>query len=75
MLPWSTGRWAIAVGVAMQAITFAVVLLGLTPLYKPTSSMAGHAGFFGRGWPCGLPQMVVNGAFGGYTAYALSKQA
>jgi len=66
---------AIVVGAAMQAITFVVTLVGLGCLYTPTSDMAAHVHFFDRGWFFSLPWMVVNGAFGGYTACALKKQA
>jgi len=64
---------AMAIGAMMQVVTFAVTLLGLTYLYAPTS-MAGHLHFFDREWLFTLPWMGVNGAFGGYTAYALKKR-
>ena len=66
---------AIIIGATMQAVTFVVMLLGLTYLYVPTSSMGAHVHFLGRGWPFSLPWMVVNGAFGGYTAYALKNRS
>jgi len=66
---------AICIGATMQAMTFAVTLLGLRYLYVPTSSMAGHLHFYTREWFFTLPWMAVNGAFGGYTAYTLKKRA
>jgi hypothetical protein len=65
---------AIVVGAAMQAMTFVVTLVGLGYLYTPTSDMAAHVRFFDRQWFFSLPWMVVNGAFGGYTAYAFWKR-
>jgi hypothetical protein len=65
---------AIAVGATMQAVTFVIMLVGLKYLYTPTSSMSSHLYFFDREWFFTLPWMVVNGAFGGYTAYALTKR-
>ncbi len=62
---------AILIGAVMQAMTFAVMLIGLTYLYTPTSNMASHLHFFDRQWFFTLPWMVVNGGFGGYTAYTL----
>jgi hypothetical protein len=39
-------RWrAIAVGAAAQAMTFVVMLIGLTYLYLPDSSMTSHLRF------------------------------
>jgi len=70
----SERMWAMAIGATMQVVTFAVTLLGLTYLYAPTSSMAGHLHFFDREWLFTLPWMAVNGAFGGYTAYALKRR-
>ncbi|MFH0989616.1 MAG: hypothetical protein V1799_06320 [bacterium] len=65
---------AIVIGATMQAVTFVVMLVGLTYLYKPTSSMGGHLLFFNQKWLFTLPWMVLNGCFGGYTAYALRKR-
>lgn len=65
---------AIVIGATMQGVTFFVMLLGLTYLYKPTSSMGSHLLFFNREWLFTLPWMVLNGCFGGYTAYALRKR-
>ena len=58
----------------MQAVTFVVMLVGLTYLYLPNSSMASHLRFFDQKWLFTLPWILVNGAFGGYTAYALTKR-
>lgn len=68
-------RWrAVTLGAAAQAVTFIVMLVGLTYLYVPNSSMASHLRFLDQKWLFTLPWMVVNGAFGGYTAYALAKR-
>jgi hypothetical protein len=68
-------RWrAITIGAAVQAVTFVVMLVGLTYLYLSNSSMASHLRFLDQKWVFTLPWMVVNGAFGGYTAYALVKR-
>ncbi len=68
-------RWcAVTVGAAQQAMTFVVMLVGLTYLYLPDSSMASHLRFLDQKWLFTLPWMLVNGAFGGYTAYALVKR-
>jgi hypothetical protein len=68
-------RWrAILVGTAAQAVTFVVMLLGLTYLYVWDSSMASHLRFLDQRWFFTLPWVLVNGAFGGYTAYALVKR-
>jgi hypothetical protein len=70
------GRWrAIILGAAAQAVTFVVMLLGLTYLYVADSSMSSHLRFLDQKWLFTLPWMLVNGAFGGYTAYALVKRA
>jgi hypothetical protein len=58
----------------MQAAQFVVALLGLRYLYVPTSSMAGHLYLYSEQWFFTLPWMALNGAFGGYTAYALRKR-
>jgi hypothetical protein len=43
-------------------------------VYVPYMSMVGHLLFLSREWFFTLPWMVLNGAFGGYTAYALRKR-
>lgn len=65
---------AIVIGTTMQAMTFIVMLLGLTYLYTPTSSMGSHLLFFNQKWLFTLPWLLLNGCFGGYTAYALRKK-
>ena len=62
---------AILLGVVMQALTFVTMLLGLTYLYVPSAAGVGHLHFFSREWFFTLPWMILNGAFGGYTAHAL----
>jgi len=66
---------AVVVGAVMQAATFMLTLLGFTYLYTLASPTAGHLHFFTRDWLFTLPWMTLNGAFGGYTAYALWKRA
>lgn len=65
---------AIAVGTTMQVMTFIVMLVTLKYLYLPVSDMAAHVHFFDQRWFFTLPWMAVNGAFGGYTAYALTNR-
>ena len=65
---------AIVVGATMQAVTFVVMLVTLKYLYIPASDMAAHVHFFDQKWFFSLPWMIINGAFGGYTAYALTKR-
>jgi hypothetical protein len=65
---------AILVGAVMQATQFVVATLGLRYLYTPTSSMASHLYMYTEQWFFTLPWMALNGAFGGYTAYALRKR-
>ena len=64
---------AVSLGLTMQAVTFFVMLHGLTYLYVPSASAVGHLHFFSREWFFTLPWMMINGAFGGYTAYALQR--
>jgi hypothetical protein len=59
-------------GIAIQAATFLVMLLGLKYLYVSSADPAGHLRFFTREWFFTLPWMAVNGAFGGYTAWAMA---
>ena len=66
---------AVLLGAAMQAATFGVMLVGLTYLYRPDSSMASHLRFFDQKWFFTLPWMALNGAFGGYTAWAVVRKA
>jgi hypothetical protein len=64
---------AIAIGATMQAATFVVMFITLKFLYLPASDMAAHVHFFDRQWFFTLPWMALNGAFGGYTAYFLTR--
>jgi len=66
---------AILIGTAMQVAQFVVALVGLQYLYAPASSMAAHVYLYSQRWLFTLPWMALNGAFGGYTAYALRKRA
>ena len=59
------------VGAAVQAATFAVILLGLTQLYVDPTAADSHARLFDPYSYFTAPWMVVNGAFGGFTAWAL----
>ncbi len=59
-------------GGVLQAVTFLVMLLGLRYLYVSSLDPGGHLHFFTREWFFTLPWMTVNGAFGGYTAWALA---
>jgi hypothetical protein len=65
---------AILIGTAMQTAQFVVALVGLQYLYVPASSMAAHVYLYSQRWLFTLPWMALNGAFGGYTAYALRKR-
>ena len=65
---------AVVIGMTMQAVTFGVMLVTLKYLYLPASDMAVHVHFFDQRWFFTLPWMAVNGAFGGYTAYALTRK-
>lgn len=65
---------AILVGAAVQAVTFAVMLLGLTLLYVDPSAGDSHARLFDTKWFFTAPWMALNGAFGGYTAYAIRRE-
>lgn len=71
----SSARRAIAAGAVMQAMTFLTVLIGFTYLYHPSAPGIGHLHFFNREWYFTLPWMVLNGAFGGWAAYALFSRA
>ena len=66
-------RWrAILSGAVLGGVTFGLTLLGLTTLYVP-SAREGHLLFFTNGIYFSLPWMVITSAFGGYTAYAISR--
>jgi len=66
---------AIVVGATIQAMTFALMLLGLTFLYSDPSAGDSHLRLFDRYWFFTAPWMAVNGAFGGFTAHALANRA
>jgi hypothetical protein len=69
------GVRAAIVGAVVQAATFVVMLLGLTLLYVDPSAADSHARLFDTTWYFTAPWMVLNGAFGGYTAHALVSRA
>jgi hypothetical protein len=68
------GIRAIAAGAAVQIVTFFTMLLGFTFLYVNPDSIA-HLHFFNREWYFTLPWLALNGGFGGYTAYAITRLA
>lgn len=64
-------RWrAIMTGVVMGVVNFLLVAVGLTLFYVEQSS--GPGTFLGIAY-YGLPLLIFNSAFGGYTAYAISQ--
>jgi hypothetical protein len=65
---------AILVGAVVQAVTFAVMLLGLTLLYVDPSAGDSHAELFHTKWLFTAPWMALNGAFGGFTAHAIRRE-
>jgi hypothetical protein len=65
---------AIVTGGVLQAVTFLVMLLGLRYLYVSSMDPGGHLHFFTREWFFTVPWVSVNGAFGGYTAWALASR-
>lgn len=48
-----------------------MILLGLTQLYVDPTAADSHARLFDTYYYFTAPWMVVNGAFGGFTAWAL----
>jgi hypothetical protein len=66
---------AVVAGLAMQVVTFVVMLVGLKYLYHSSAAGVGHLHFFDTEWYFTLPWMAINGAFGGYTAHAIGKKA
>jgi len=69
-------RWrGVLVGAVVQAATFAFMLLGLTQLYVDPSGADSHVRLFDTHYYFTAPWMVVNGAFGGFTAWALRRGA
>lgn len=65
---------ALIVGAVVQVVTFAVMLVGLTFLYVDPTAADSHARLFDAKWFFTAPWMALNGAFGGYTAYAIRKE-
>ncbi len=64
-------RWrAITTGVVLVIVTFLLVLLALTFFY--VERQEGPGSFLGIAY-YGLPLLILNGGFGGYTAYAISR--
>ncbi len=63
---------AIIVGVVLESVTFFVMFFGLQYLYVPSADPGGHIHFFTREWFFTLPWMAVNGAFGGWAAWAVA---
>lgn len=67
-------RGAIA-GAAVQAATFAVMALGLTLLYVDPSGADSHVRLFDTHYYFTAPWMILNGALGGFAAWALQRPA
>ncbi len=67
------GARAALAGAVAQAVTFGVMLLGLTYLYVDPSAADSHLRLFDTSWYFTAPWMIANGAFGGFTAWALSR--
>jgi hypothetical protein len=69
-------RWrGVIVGTVVQAATFAMMLVGLTQLYVDPTGADSHTRLFDTYGYFTAPWMAVNGAFGGFTAWALQRQA
>jgi hypothetical protein len=66
---------AMITGAAVQAATFVVMLLGLTYLYVDPTAADSHLRLFDTWYWFTLPWMAVNGAFGGFAAHALRREA
>ena len=71
---WSERARAILTGAAIGGAFFFLVLLALTTFYDSTPD-TGHLRYFQSGAPFSLPWLLVNGAFGGYAAYAIARKA
>jgi hypothetical protein len=68
-------RWrAVILGIVLALATFFLTRWGLMTFYVDPSSI-GHLPFFQEKAVFSLPWMVVNGAFGGYSAYSISRRA
>jgi hypothetical protein len=61
-------------GAAAQAATFGMMLVGLTLLYVDPTAADSHARLFDTTWYFTAPWMALNGAFGGFVAYALRRE-
>ncbi len=61
-------------GGAVQAVTFGVMLLGLTFLYRDPSAADSHLRLFDTRWYFTAPWMIVNGGFGGFAALAIARE-
>jgi len=62
---------AIFVGIVIACVTYVLTLVALSVIYKaPLETESGS--FLGLTY-FGLPWLIVNSAFGGYTAYAISR--
>jgi len=67
---WSERSRAITTGVVMGVVNFLLVIVALTFFYVEQQSSPGS--FLGVAY-YGLPLLIVNSGFGGYTAYAISQ--
>jgi hypothetical protein len=63
---------AVLVGGVVQAATFVVMLVGLTALNVNPAAADSHLRLFDTSWYFTAPWMIVNGAFGGLSAYLLT---
>jgi len=61
---------AIATGLAVGVVTFLLVLVAISFFY--IERQAGQGSFLGIAY-YGVPFLLVNSAFGGYTAYAIAR--
>ncbi len=65
-------RWrAMLMGIVMGSVNFVLTLVALTFFYV-SPPQAGPASFIGMAY-FGVPWLLLNSAFGGYTAYAISR--
>ena len=69
------GKWrAVAVGATIGAAIFVTTYVALGTFYK-AASMDSHYRFFAQTPYYSLPWLVVNGAFAGYTAHAITARS
>jgi len=66
---------AMITGAAVEAATFVVMLLGMRYLYVDPTAADSHLRLFDTWYWFTLPWMVANGAFGGFAAHALAREA